>query len=125
VEIEIIIIAIIINTPNLKEEIAIVDQVAGIQVEAHFIKILEFNMRKIIRAIDWIVVEISQRERVLLDRNKMINSRIRKDVIIFVNVLDATTNQRENCTFKKVSKKEYTDMIEIICRSHLHITPIF
>lgn len=83
---------------SLREEIAIADQVAGIQVEAHFIKILEVIIRELIKEINSTTVEINQRERILSGRNLTINFRTKNDVIMLVIVLDATINQGENNT---------------------------
>ena len=97
-DIEIIIIALIINMHSLRGEIAIVDQVAGIQVEAHFIKILEVTIRELIKGTSSTTVEINQREKILSGRNLTINFRTKNDVIMLVIVLDATINQGENST---------------------------
>ena len=83
---------------SLRGEIAIVDQVAGIQVEAHFIKILEVTIRELIKGTSSTTVEINQREKILSGRNLTINFRTKNDVIMLVIVLDATINQGENST---------------------------
>jgi hypothetical protein len=98
VDIEIIIIDLIINMHSLREETAIADQVAGIQVEAHFIKISEVIIRELIKEISSTTVEINQREKILSGRNLTINFRTKNDVIMLVIVLDATINQEENST---------------------------
>lgn len=97
-DIEIIIIDLIINMHSLREETAIADQVAGIQVEAHFIKISEVIIRELIKEISSTTVEINQREKILSGRNLTINFRTKNDVIMLVIVLDATINQEENST---------------------------
>ncbi len=83
---------------SLREETAIADQVAGIQVEAHFIKISEVIIRELIKEISSTTVEINQREKILSGRNLTINFRTKNDVIMLVIVLDATINQEENST---------------------------
>lgn len=108
---------------SVKEEIVIADQVVGIQVEIHFIRISEMISRRITK---WIIVDIIQRERILSDKSLMINFRAKKDVIMLVIVLDATIDQGENSTSRKASKKGHKDMIiEIIFKSHAPIIHIF
>ncbi len=81
---------------SLREEIAIADQVAGTQVEAHFIRISEVIIRELIKDINSTTIEINQRERILSGRNLSINFRTKKDAIMLVIVLVVMINQGEN-----------------------------
>lgn len=122
------IIAIITSTLNLKEEIAIVDLVVKIRIEALFIRIFEEITREIIKAIKLIKVKIqetSQREKILSDKNLLIDSRARKDVAICVITRSVMKNQEKSNTSRKVFKKEAEYMIETTMKSLAPIILIF